>query len=373
MRTPTALPALQDAIPPQTNRMLVVAPAGDAPETQVALADGSYESDGERVFWHGSPTEPVLRLAADQPVTTHPLRRPAESALSAAAPGLRALRLAVQQSRAEERSGAPTPFGTPLSRALEAHTDPDLALAEAMLLWKQGGLLATYGEISRCLDRLASAWAAGTGSVLAEHRATHVAAQVVSRLAATTSAPHRRRTVVLAVLPGDAHTLALSALAHLVSDAGWRAETVDALPLPELTALAALPETDAVLISVHTPASPDLVRDTVAALHGAAPDLLVAIGGPGLPARATGLGADLVGTDVTELLSRLDSRSTGLTDRESQVLTLVADGLTNAEISQRLGVAPATVKSHLDRILAKTDSEHRAGAVAVALRQGWIT
>jgi DNA-binding NarL/FixJ family response regulator len=60
----------------------------------------------------------------------------------------------------------------------------------------------------------------------------------------------------------------------------------------------------------------------------------------------------------------------GLTDREAEVLTLIAAGLSNIEIADRLFVAEATVKTHVNRIFAKTDSRDRAQAAVYAHRHG---
>ncbi|POR06042.1 hypothetical protein BV908_21320 [Diaphorobacter sp. LR2014-1] len=62
-----------------------------------------------------------------------------------------------------------------------------------------------------------------------------------------------------------------------------------------------------------------------------------------------------------------------LNRRELQVLTLIACGLSNPEISLRLEVARRTVATHIERLLAKLDLPTRAAAAAVALDRGLIT
>jgi DNA-binding NarL/FixJ family response regulator len=60
-----------------------------------------------------------------------------------------------------------------------------------------------------------------------------------------------------------------------------------------------------------------------------------------------------------------------LTPREAEVLTLIAEGLTNAEIAERLVVSGATVKSHVNHIFAKIGARDRAQAVVYAYANGF--
>jgi DNA-binding CsgD family transcriptional regulator len=52
------------------------------------------------------------------------------------------------------------------------------------------------------------------------------------------------------------------------------------------------------------------------------------------------------------------------------VLRLLAEGLTNAQLADRLSISPSTVSSHLERIFAKLDVTTRGAAVAIAHRHG---
>jgi DNA-binding NarL/FixJ family response regulator len=65
-----------------------------------------------------------------------------------------------------------------------------------------------------------------------------------------------------------------------------------------------------------------------------------------------------------------DSRLEALTDREREVMAVVAEGLSNQEISDRLYMSPATVKTHISRILTKLDARDRTQLVVIAYETG---
>ncbi|MFG3439752.1 response regulator [Nonomuraea sp. NPDC047897] len=71
---------------------------------------------------------------------------------------------------------------------------------------------------------------------------------------------------------------------------------------------------------------------------------------------------------VTPALRGLD----GVTEREREVLTLIARGLSNAEISTHLQLSSATVKTHISRLLAKLDARDRAQLVIAAYEGGLV-
>ncbi|MFF4771375.1 response regulator [Microtetraspora fusca] len=100
--------------------------------------------------------------------------------------------------------------------------------------------------------------------------------------------------------------------------------------------------------------------------------------------RVVAAGDALLAPNITKRLITEFSRLTGtaraplkervgdLTERESEVLSLIAQGLSNAEIAERLVVAEQTVKSHVSRILVKLGLRDRTQAAVYAYETGLV-
>jgi DNA-binding NarL/FixJ family response regulator len=73
------------------------------------------------------------------------------------------------------------------------------------------------------------------------------------------------------------------------------------------------------------------------------------------------------------LVSAQTEKLPSLTQREREVLRLLADGLSNEEIGKRLFISPETVRTHVRKAMAKLAADTRTQAVAEALRQSLIS
>jgi NarL family two-component system response regulator LiaR len=92
--------------------------------------------------------------------------------------------------------------------------------------------------------------------------------------------------------------------------------------------------------------------------------------------RQTHAGIPALAPEVAEILMQAMTAparpGSTLTEREREVLALLAEGLTNAEIADRLVVTMSTVKTHVSSILTKLGASGRAEVVAIAVRDHLI-
>ncbi|MXS75980.1 DNA-binding response regulator [Microbacterium sp. CSI-V] len=147
------------------------------------------------------------------------------------------------------------------------------------------------------------------------------------------------------------------------------------------------PESDAAVLIVTTFDRDDYLFDALGAgasgflLKNAGPEELVGA------VRVVGAGDALLAPEVTRrVISRFAGRggdvappspaveplvlAEPLTDREAEVLRLVAEALSNAEIAARLFIGEATVKTHVSNVLQKLGARDRVQAVVLAHRHG---
>jgi DNA-binding NarL/FixJ family response regulator len=153
------------------------------------------------------------------------------------------------------------------------------------------------------------------------------------------------------------------------------------------------------VVLVDADANPEGARRLLGAGEQPVP-VVVLVAGPHTGAAALAAGARAVvrrGADLHVLVAALAAAASGLvafdpavadaraaadrsedrvveelTPRESEVLALMAEGLTNRQIAGRLGVSEHTVKFHVDTILGKLGAHSRTDAVTRAARAGLI-
>ena len=90
---------------------------------------------------------------------------------------------------------------------------------------------------------------------------------------------------------------------------------------------------------------------------------------PGLPVYGGGTAAQ-PGTPPSAAGARADKVTNLLTDRECEVLRLVAAGMSNGEIADHLHISPATAKTHVAHLLTKLDARDRVQLVIIAYQAG---
>ncbi|WP_295119592.1 response regulator transcription factor [uncultured Chitinophaga sp.] len=83
-------------------------------------------------------------------------------------------------------------------------------------------------------------------------------------------------------------------------------------------------------------------------------------------------GKDYLSLEAAQVLRKNNTNAVMLTRREKEVLELIADGLTNPEISQKLFVSLSTIETHRKNLLAKFGVNNTASLVMVAVKSGLI-
>ncbi len=152
-------------------------------------------------------------------------------------------------------------------------------------------------------------------------------------------------------------------------EATRRIASNEALESTRIVILTTFETDDNVFEGLRAGASGFLVKDTEPA------ELLNAI-------RVVAGGAALLSPGVTRRLiaefaaaaptPRRSARLDVLTERELEVMTLVAAGLTNDEIAESLVVSPSTAKTHVSRVMGKLDARDRAQVVVMAYESGLV-
>ena len=135
------------------------------------------------------------------------------------------------------------------------------------------------------------------------------------------------------------------------------------------------PHTQVVVLTAHTDEARVLAALRAGAIgyvrKDADPEVLLAA----VRAAAQGqsmLDPAIAGSVLNDLISGVVIKDT-LTERETEVLKLLAHGRTNREIAEALVVGEETVKTHVGNILAKLHLAHRQQAILYALKQGLIS
>ncbi|MFD9812803.1 response regulator [Streptomyces sp. NPDC059080] len=202
------------------------------------------------------------------------------------------------------------------------------------------------------------------------------------------------------LLLADDHPVVRAGLRAVLETEPGFAVVADVPTAEEAVTLAALPGVDVVLMDLRfggemrgsqataaitaRPGAPrvlvlttyDTDADILAAIEAGATGYLLKDAPPEELAAAVRTAAAgksaLAPTVALRLMDRMRDPAVALSRRETEVLQLVADGLSNAEVSKRLFLSQATVKSHLVHIYAKLGVDSRTAAVAAATARGLI-
>ena len=83
-------------------------------------------------------------------------------------------------------------------------------------------------------------------------------------------------------------------------------------------------------------------------------------------------GKVFLSAEASQTLRKEKTNNIVLTRREKEILELIADGMTNAEIAQKLFISVLTVDSHRKNLLAKLDAKNTASLIKIAVSRGYL-
>ncbi len=133
---------------------------------------------------------------------------------------------------------------------------------------------------------------------------------------------------------------------------------------PEILILTSFSEEERIIQAIKAGATGYLIKD-------ASPDELVQ-GIKDVYHGESTLDPKVAGTVLRSVQNEPQDSSEDLTDREVEVLELLAEGLPNEDIAEKLYISERTVRSHVSNILAKLDLTNRTQAALYAVREGIV-
>jgi len=196
--------------------------------------------------------------------------------------------------------------------------------------------------------------AAGVGAVLDAEPDITVVARTGSRTVLDAASAYQPDVVVMDVSPEES-----DAIGKVIASGARRVLVLTAHRTSRLVCDAVLAGASGYL---STATSPEAIPEAVRAVTGVGVWLD--------PAVAADLVADLARQPVAGPVNR--TVLARLTRRETEVLVLLAEGLSNDEIARRLVISALTVRTHVRRTLAKLHARNRAHAVTEAYRLGLV-
>jgi DNA-binding NarL/FixJ family response regulator len=140
----------------------------------------------------------------------------------------------------------------------------------------------------------------------------------------------------------------------------------DTLPADLITAIRVVAAGDALL-------APSVTRRLIGEFARTAPGPDSAAAGAGAIAAGAVRGPEAAGRTTSNTRCTADQLARVLTDRELEVLAMVARGLSNGEIAEELTISPATAKTHVAHLLTKLDARDRIQLVIIAYQSGLVT